>query len=126
MKKYVLIALLSTASAIRLEQCDIEDFNLKYPELFRGQDSDVHPGSDFTSVSVQDPYRILEDPENKLTVDWIKKENALTDSYMKKLPNVKELSEKLLDNYQYTKFELPMRHGKELYVITKEGKKGSH
>ena len=72
------------------------------------------------------PYRILEDPENKLTVDWIKKENALTDSYMKKLPNVKELSEKLLDNYQYTKFELPMRHGKELYVITKEGKKGSH
>jgi hypothetical protein len=45
---------------------------------------------------------------------------------MKKLKGVKGLSEKILKNQRYTKFELPMRHGKELYVITKDGKKGAH
>jgi prolyl oligopeptidase len=49
-------------------------------------------------VAVIDPYRVLENPESPITKAWIKKENELTDSYMKKLPHVEELTKTLSDN----------------------------
>jgi prolyl oligopeptidase len=52
MNKFVLMALLGTTHAVKLDTCDIDDFNGKYPELFRGSDTDVHPGNDYTSISV--------------------------------------------------------------------------
>ena len=126
MKKYVLLALLSSTYALRLDTCKIDDLNLKYPVLPRGSDSGNYPGVGFSTVSVNEPYRLLEDPENPKTKQWIKQENELTDNYMKKLPGLDKLANAVSKNQQYTKFELPSRHGNELYVITKEGKKGSH
>ena len=98
MKKYVLLALLSSTYALRLDTCKIDDLNLKYPVLPRGSDSGNYPGVDFSTVSVNEPYRLLEDPENPKTKQWIKQENELTDNYMKKLPGLDKLANAVSKN----------------------------
>ena len=40
---------------------------------------------DYFGVTVSDPYRILENDSSKITIEWLKAENKLTDNYINKL-----------------------------------------
>ena len=75
-----LIALLILAAAVAaVPGCG--STRLDYPVAEEGDTVDVYHG-----VSVPDPYRWLEDPESAETRTWIEAQQALTESYLAKIP----------------------------------------
>ena len=75
--KLVLTLLLSSAQvlSIRIQQCEKEKtFTFTYPQSLapRGEETNVYHGHNGTLVTVQDPYRFLEDPLSNVTKSFKK------------------------------------------------------
>lgn len=89
---------------------------LKYPEAPHDNTVDTYFGE-----KVADPFRPLEDDNSEATVKWVKEENALTRSYLDKMPQRSQYLKRLkeVSNYEkvYTPFE---KHGK-WYVYRNNG-----
>lgn len=89
---------------------------LKYPEAPHDNTVDTYFGE-----KVADPFRPLEDDNSEATAKWIKEENALTRSYLDKMPQRSQYLKRLkeVSNYEkvYTPFE---KHGK-WYVYRNNG-----
>lgn len=89
---------------------------LKYPEAPHDNTVDTYFGE-----KVADPFRPLEDDNSETTAKWVKEENALTRSYLDKMPQRSQYLKRLkeVSNYEkvYTPFE---KHGK-WYVYRNNG-----
>ena len=89
---------------------------LKYPEAPHDNTVDTYFGE-----KVADPFRPLEDDNSEATAKWVKEENALTRSYLDKMPQRSQYLKRLkeVSNYEkvYTPFE---KHGK-WYVYRNNG-----
>lgn len=89
---------------------------LKYPEAPHDNTVDTYFGE-----KVADPFRPLEDDNSEATSKWVKEENALTRSYLDKMPQRSQYLKRLkeVSNYEkvYTPFE---KHGK-WYVYRNNG-----
>ena len=89
---------------------------LKYPEAPHDNIVDTYFGE-----KVADPFRPLEDDNSEATAKWVKEENALTRSYLDKMPQRSQYLKRLkeVSNYEkvYTPFE---KHGK-WYVYRNNG-----
>ena len=89
---------------------------LKYPEAPHDNIVDTYVGE-----KVADPFRPLEDDNSEATAKWVKEENALTRSYLDKMPQRSQYLKRLkeVSNYEkvYTPFE---KHGK-WYVYRNNG-----
>lgn len=89
---------------------------LKYPEAPHDNTVDTYFGE-----KVADPFRPLEDDNSEATSKWVKEENALTRSYLDKMPQRSQYLKRLkeVSNYEkvYTPFE---KHGR-WYVYRNNG-----
>jgi len=64
---------------------------------------------DYFGVKVKDPYRWLENTKSKEVQDWIEAQNKYTDEYMKNIPQVKKLLERLKKHDAYDEDSIPTR-----------------
>lgn len=70
---------------------------------------------------VNDPYRWLEDDNSEATMAWVKEQNAVTNSYLEKIPFREGVREYLTDIANYEKFGQPFRAGKYFFFQKNDG-----
>ncbi len=71
--------------------------------------------------SVADPYRWLEDDNSKETAEWVKAQNAVTNSYLAKLTVREELKARLTELMNYERFSLPTPKGGRYFYTRNDG-----
>lgn len=77
--------------------------------------------TDYFGVKVADPYRWLENDTSAETAQWVKEENALTQSYLSKIPFRDSLKKELAKLYNYEKYSVPFTKGKYLFYYKNNG-----
>ncbi len=72
---------------------------------------------DYFGTAVADPYRPLENDTAPTTLEWVKAENEVTESYLSKIPFRADIKKRLTDLNNYKKTGLPSKHkdGKYYY-----------
>jgi prolyl oligopeptidase len=76
---------------------------------------------DYHGTMVRDPYRWLEDPESPETQAWVAAQNALTQSFLEKLPVRDEIHGRLTQLWDYEKYSAPRQRGPYLFFQKNEG-----
>jgi prolyl oligopeptidase len=71
-------------------------------------------GDDLHGTYVADPYRWLENDTSAETADWVKRQNAVTDSYLDKIPYRKDIAKRYEQLFNFPKVSAPIKVG-ELY-----------
>ncbi len=74
-------------------------FRLHYPPAPKSNQVD-----DYHGVKIADPYRSLENADAPSTQKWVEDENALTFSYLAKLPGRDAIRKRLSDLWNYERF----------------------
>ncbi len=95
---------------------DAEKQAMKYPQTQKGDTVD-----DYFGNKVADPYRWLEDTESDETADWIEKQNEITQSYLKSLPDREPMRARLEKLWNYERFGLPRRRGETYFYSHNDG-----
>ena len=76
---------------------------------------------EYFGVKVSDPYRWLENDTSLATAEWVKSQNAVTDSYLKSIPQRSKLQVRLKELSDYERVGMPFeRHGK-WYIYKNDG-----
>jgi prolyl oligopeptidase len=91
-------------------------FKGKYP-----QTKTVKQTDDFFGVKVADPYRWLENDMAADTKDWVKRENAVTNSYLSKIPFKDAIKKRLSELWNYEKYSAPFKEGSYRYYYKNDG-----
>ena len=89
---------------------------LKYPPSRKVNQVDSYFGTQVT-----DPYRWLEADTAKDVAEWVNSQNAVTSSYLERIPFRTKLKERLTSLWNYPKFGVPFREGKRYYFFKNDG-----
>lgn len=76
---------------------------------------------DYHGTKVADPYRWLEDDNSDETIDWVKRQNAVTFDYLDKIPFREELKTRLEEIWDYEKYSSPFKEGGKYYYFKNDG-----
>lgn len=90
--------------------------NFTYPDIERQDIVDKIFG-----VDVPDPYRYLEDPKSEKTINFVKKQNEITEPFLNRCPHRKRFKEMLTANQDYVKVGCPFKGGKKYYFYMNSG-----
>ena len=117
MKKTKIMAgiILGAGASAGLVGCSGQ-IKLDYPETKKVDTVDVYFGT-----QVADPYRWLEDDNSAETAEWVKAQNAVTDSYLEKIPFRNKLKEKLTALTNYEKMGTPWKEEGKYYYFKNNG-----
>src|SRR5437867_3102364 len=72
----------------------------------------------YFGTKVADPYRELENADSKPTQKWIEAENKLTFDYLGKIPERKQIKDRLTALWNYERYGVPFHEG-DKYFFTK-------
>ena len=89
---------------------------MKYPVTQKDTVVDEYFGE-----KVPAPYRWLEDDNSADTKQWVQDENAVTFSYMDKIPFRAQLKKQITDLYNYEKIGAPFEEGDYTYFFKNDG-----
>lgn len=117
MKKTVIMAgvILGAGVSAGLLGCSGQ-VKLDYPETKKVDTVDVYFGT-----KVADPYRWLEDDNSIETAEWVKAQNAVTESYLEQIPFRAELKDKLTALTNYEKMGTPWKEDGKYYYFKNNG-----
>ena len=87
---------------------------MTYPETRR----DSTAGDTLHGTWIADPYRWLENDTSAETADWVKRQNALTQAHLAKIPYRDAIAKRYEELYNFPKVGSPYKVG-ELYFISK-------
>ncbi len=90
--------------------------NHQYPHTPKGEVSD-----DYYGVTVDDPYRWLEDDKSANVADWVTAQNALTNSYLEKISFRKNVKARLAELWDYDAMGTPFKEGGRFFYYKKSG-----
>ena len=113
MRNYKKIGLLLTGSLMMINMADAQ---LQYPVTKKVDTVDTYFGT-----KVADPYRWLEDDKSEVTKKWVVAQNAVTHSYLDKIPYRKNFQNALEKVYNYPKYSAPFRNGEWYYFYKNDG-----
>ncbi|MDR2283954.1 MAG: prolyl oligopeptidase family serine peptidase [Sphingobacterium sp.] len=120
MKKNIGFIMLSMALVACQQNKQIEsvkDITLQpYPKTDKVEQKD-----DFFGVSVEDPYRWLEDDMSDKTKAWVAAENEVTQSYLKQIPFRNAIAQRLEKLWNYEKYSAPFVEGDYTYFYKNDG-----
>lgn len=88
----------------------------QYPPAARDTVVDIYFGT-----RVPAPYRWLEDLSSPATASWIGAENALTRSYLSRLPERERIRRRLTELWDYPRVSLPGREAGRLFYRRNDG-----
>lgn len=95
----------------------VKDITLQpYPKTDKVEQKD-----DFFGVSVEDPYRWLEDDMSDKTKAWVAAENEVTQSYLKQIPFRNAIAQRLEKLWNYEKYSAPFVEGDYTYFYKNDG-----
>nr|WP_246392380.1 prolyl oligopeptidase family serine peptidase [Microbacter margulisiae] len=89
---------------------------IRYPETPKCDTVD-----DYFGTKVADPYRWLENENSLATSNWIKKQNALTDSYLDTIPFRKAIKKDLTQMWNYPRQSVPVKAGDNYLLFKNNG-----
>ena len=103
-------------SAIMLTSITMMGQDFHYPQA--PKDSTV---DDYFGIKVNDPFRPLENDRSAETSDWVEAENAITNSYLAKIPFRKKLLDRLTEVANYEKVGIPFEKHDKWYIFRNNG-----
>ncbi len=109
------VLLLSAINACK-EAPKTEVTKMKYPKT-----DTVNAADTFFGKIIPDPYRWLEDDQSPKTHEWIDSQNALTFSYLDKIPYREKLRKRMEEIWNYERFTAPFHEGKYTYYYKNDG-----
>ena len=89
---------------------------LQYPITRRCDQTDTYHGT-----TVADPYRWLEDPNSDETKAWIEVQNKVTFGYLRELPAVEPLKQRLTELWNYERYSVPFKRGGRYFYYKNDG-----
>lgn len=89
---------------------------IEYPKTKKVDQTD-----DYFGIKVPDPYRWLEDDRSAETAEWVKTENALTNSYLEKIPYRNKVKERLTKIWNFEKQSAPFRKKNYFFFYKNDG-----
>src|SRR4051812_37726014 len=89
---------------------------LQYPATRKTDQVDT-----YFNTAVPDPYRWLEDDHSVETAAWVKEENAVTESYLSKIPFRQQVKERMTKLWNFAKSSPPYKAGKNYFEYTNNG-----
>jgi len=95
---------------------DKKDAKFVYPTTKK-----VDQVDDYFGTKVPDPYRWLEDENSAETKAWVDAQNALTFSYLDRIPYREKLKARLTELYNYPKVTAPFRRGNTYFFTKNDG-----
>ncbi len=108
------IFLLTATTAASL--CAQATQRLSYPPAPKTNQID-----DYHGTEIADPYRTLENADAPSTIQWIDKENALTFSWLAKLPDREKIRAQLTGLWNYEKFTALYKAGDHYFYSHNSG-----
>ena len=75
----------------------------------------------YFDTTIVDPYRWLEDDYSSKTKYWVKKQNALTNKYLRKISYRKKLEKRLKEFWDYPTMSIPFKEGGKTYYYQNNG-----
>jgi prolyl oligopeptidase len=95
----------------------VEDISLKpYPKTEKIDHVDTYFG-----VSVEDPYRWLEDDLSDKTKAWVAAENEVTQDYLSQIPFREAIKSRLEKLWNYERYSAPFVEGEYTYFYKNDG-----
>ncbi|MEE4178574.1 MAG: prolyl oligopeptidase family serine peptidase [Bacteroides sp.] len=89
---------------------------VEYPETMT-----VDVVDDYFGVEVADPFRWLEDDNSPETKAWVEVQNAVTFSYLEKIPFREKINERLTEIWDYERFSTPFWKGNYYFFSKNDG-----
>jgi len=89
---------------------------LRYPVTEKGNTIDT-----YFDTTIADPYRWLEDDYSNSTKAWVSKQNAFTNSYMRKIPYRRKIEKRLTEIWNYPSQGMPFKKGDKYYFYKNDG-----
>ena len=90
--------------------------SIQYPETQKKLHSDFYYG-----IEVSDPYRWLEDDMSDETREWVKSQNTVTSSFLRKIGFRKKLERRIKKLNDYEKIGAPFKEGDYEYFYKNSG-----
>ena len=90
--------------------------SIQYPETQKKLHSDFYHG-----IEVSDPYRWLEDDMSDETREWVKSQNTVTSSFLRKIGFRKKLERRIKKLNDYEKIGAPFKEGDYEYFYKNSG-----
>lgn len=87
-----------------------------YPETRKDSVTD-----DYFGTVIADPYRWLEDDHSEETGDWVKRQNAVTQNYLNKIPFRAKVRSRVEELFNYEKSGTPVKKSKRYYYFRNDG-----
>lgn len=117
MKKIIIaVFALSQLIACKTLKVETKDNIVNYPKTKAVDTVDTYFGT-----KVKDPYRWLEDDRSKETETWVKSQNEFTSNYLKQIPYINQLKERLSNLWNYEKIGAPFVEGNYTYFSKNDG-----
>lgn len=76
---------------------------------------------DYHGTQVADPYRWLEDVDSPETLDWVRRQNELTFSFLERIPARQKLRQRLEALWNYPKAQAPFKRGGRYFQFRNSG-----
>lgn len=76
---------------------------------------------DYHGTMVADPYRWLEDDRSEETAEWVKTQNALSETYLSTFPMRDKIKTRLSELFDYPTQGAPARHGEYYFYFKNDG-----
>lgn len=89
---------------------------INYPVTKTVKQSDVYHG-----VTVEDPYRWLEDDHSGETKVWVEQQNEVTNTYLATIPYRQKIKDRLTELWNFDKMTPPFKKGKLFFSFRNNG-----
>lgn len=89
---------------------------VNYPLTRQDSTQDVYHG-----VTIEDPYRWLENDRASETEQWVKAQNGVTFDYLEKIPYRKAIEDRYRELYNYARYTAPHRVGEYYFFYKNDG-----
>ncbi|MEM9805845.1 MAG: prolyl oligopeptidase family serine peptidase [Cyanobacteria bacterium P01_D01_bin.56] len=87
-----------------------------YPSTRRCDQTDT-----YHNTTVADPYRWLEDPNSEETQAWVQAQNEVTFGYLRQLPAVEPIKQRLTELWNYERYTVPFKRGGRYFYYKNDG-----
>ncbi|HMR18365.1 MAG TPA: prolyl oligopeptidase family serine peptidase [Sphingobacterium sp.] len=115
---FLVLPVLLGACQQQQKQIDpVADISLKpYPQTEKIDHADTYFG-----VSVEDPYRWLEDDLSEKTKAWVTAENEVTQDYLSQIPFRDAIKSRLEKLWNFERYSAPFKEGEYTYFYKNDG-----
>jgi len=76
---------------------------------------------DYHGQQIEDPYGWLEDDRHELTMQWVKRQNAVTENYLNHISSREKIKKRLTELWNYNKQSAPYKKGNFYFCYRNDG-----